>query len=99
MNVSNEVDYKIAKDQDLAEEITHVGVKKYVIDLKTFRGMDDRLYYGGTIIIYVLEVIGGIFINDLGSVFGYIGAFSMTYVSFALPSVMFILADREERKR
>jgi hypothetical protein len=54
--------------------------------------MNPYFYYIGTSFIYVVCVIGGIFIDDLGLVFNMISAFTLSFLGFIWPSSFYLMA-------
>lgn len=54
--------------------------------------MNACLYYGLTFLLFALEVWLAIVVNDISSVFGYIGTIAGTSLQFFIPSAMFCRA-------
>lgn len=51
--------------------------------------MRPCLYFTGTLSIYILELLGAIFIKDIGTIFGFVSAFSVSMIAFTLPGLFF----------
>lgn len=58
-----------------------------------FESMNKYYYYGGTLLIYILEVIGAAFIRDLGVIFSFGAAISGSAVQFILPGYFYLHAE------
>ncbi len=56
--------------------------------------MNKYLYYGGTLAIYEIAVIGGVFINDLGLVFTIAAALSGSVLCFIMPGFFYIYSEK-----
>ena len=54
-------------------------------------------YYTLTLILYGGCIAGAIFVNDVGVIFEFVGAFGLTITSFTLPSIMYLLILRNDR--
>lgn len=57
--------------------------------------MKPVYYYGGTLLIYVVEMIGGIFISDIGVLFELSGAFASTALTFFYPALFYLISERK----
>jgi hypothetical protein len=71
-------------------------VSRYSIlidDPMQFSTMKPWIYYSGTTFIYLLCVVGGLFINDLGIVFNLISAFVLSFLSFIWPASFYLVAE------
>jgi hypothetical protein len=51
--------------------------------------MNLSIYAGASLGIYILEVVLAITIKDIGTVFGFIGTFASTSISYFIPSILF----------
>lgn len=47
-----------------------------------------------TILIFILQIFGGIFINDIGLILEFLAAFSTSSINFIFPGVFFLRAER-----
>ena len=56
--------------------------------------MNINYYYGGTILIYIIEIALAIFIEDIGVVFQFGAAISGTSVQFIWPGYFYLHAER-----
>ena len=54
-------------------------------------------YYTLTLILYGGCILGAIFVDDIGVIFEFVGAFGLTITSFMLPSVMYLIMLRNEK--
>lgn len=59
--------------------------------------MPGILYYSLTMLLYVICVLGAIFVEDIAIVFDFVGAFGLSSTSFTLPGVLYLLLLRNER--
>jgi hypothetical protein len=59
----------------------------------TFHTMKPWIYYTCTTGIYLLCVVGGIFIDDLGIVFNLISAFVLSFLNFIWPASFYLAAE------
>ena len=48
---------------------------------------------GGTFFIYLISVLGGLFISDLGIIFEFIASLSMTSINFIWPGMFYLIAE------
>jgi len=55
--------------------------------------MKRKYYYAGTILIYALEIIGAMFIKDLGIIFSLGAAVSGSTTQFIIPGYFYVFAD------
>lgn len=58
--------------------------------------MSPWIYYPVTTILYIACVMGGVFINDLGIVFEFLAAFTLSFIIFIWPGMFFILSVRKQ---
>lgn len=56
--------------------------------------MNKWLYYGGTLLIYYLSVVGAMVFNDIGILFEFIGAVSASTFTFMYPGIAYLLAEK-----
>ena len=54
-------------------------------------------YYSLTLFLYAGCILGAIFVEDIGVIFEFVGAFGLTITSFMLPSVMYLIILRNEK--
>lgn len=59
-----------------------------------YKTMNPVIYYSGTLVLYVIEVWLSIIIKSIAQVFGFIGAFAGTSLSFFIPSILFTIGYR-----
>ena len=57
-----------------------------------FQGMSNFTYYTTTTVTYLLCFAGGLVIDNLGTVFELIAAFSLSFLQFIWPGLFFIQA-------
>lgn len=56
--------------------------------------MNPVIYYSFTTLIYVICVIGGIFVSNLGIVFDLISALTLSFICFIWPGGFYLMAER-----
>jgi hypothetical protein len=56
--------------------------------------MNPIVYYGGTTFIYVVCMIGGLFINNLGLIFDLLSAVVLSFLNFIWPGSFYLIAER-----
>lgn len=56
--------------------------------------MNSWVYFTGTLVLYFLCLMGGLFIKNLGVVFEIIAALTMSNINFICPGYFFLLACR-----
>lgn len=59
-----------------------------------YKKMPTLNYIMVTLLIFILQITGGIFINDLGLIFEFLAAFSISSLNFIFPGAFFLLAER-----
>ena len=64
-------------------------------DVYLFTSMNRYQYYILTIGLYCIEIVGGVFITDLGSLFDYVGAIANASLTFILPGFFYVLAEKK----
>mmetsp|Transcript_37723 Transcript_37723/g.27427 ORF Transcript_37723/g.27427 Transcript_37723/m.27427 type:complete len:105 (-) Transcript_37723:29-343(-) len=57
--------------------------------------MDNRIYYGATIALYIFEVLGAIVISDVGVIFEFVSAIAVSAIAFTLPGVFYLKAEKK----
>ena len=63
-------------------------------DQMQFKEMDPKIYYGCTALIYLICVIPGLFVTDLGIVFNLITALTLSFLNFIWPGGFYLLAEK-----
>lgn len=53
--------------------------------------MPSIQYYALTMLLYIICVLGAIFVEDIAIVFDFVGAFGLSSTSFTLPGVLYLL--------
>jgi amino acid permease len=56
--------------------------------------MKNSYYYIATTLIYVLSIIGAIFVDEVGVIFEFVGAISSSSISFIIPGYFFIATEK-----
>jgi hypothetical protein len=64
-------------------------------DVMTFKTMKPLYYYGGTLGLYGVGVVGSMFIPDIGMLFGFVGAIVSSTLTFILPGGFYLIAERK----
>ena len=59
--------------------------------------MPDMKYFTLTMILYIGCVLGSIFVDNIATVFEFVGAFGLSLTSFTLPGVMYLLVIRNPK--
>ena len=59
--------------------------------------MPNALYYPLTMALYIGCILGSIFIDNIATVFEFVGAFGLSLTSFSLPGLMYLLILRNPR--
>ena len=57
--------------------------------------MNNCYYYSSTLIVFTIQAILAIVIPDVGTVFDFLAAVSVTCLGFAFPAAFFIAAERK----
>lgn len=57
-----------------------------------YKSMNPYIYYSVTILLFAIEIYLSIVIKDISKVFGFIGTFAGTSLSFFMPSIIFNIA-------
>jgi len=59
--------------------------------------MSNLKYYSLTLILYAGCIVGSILVDNITVVFEFVGAFGLSFSSFTLPGVMYLLVIRNPR--
>lgn len=54
--------------------------------------MPEKIYTFGTLTIYIICVLGGLLINDLGVIFECLAGFINTFIAFIWPGSFYLIA-------
>lgn len=60
--------------------------------------MNPVYYYSATIIMYVLVVLGSIFIDNVSLIFEFVGLICINCLSFIFPAMFYIYANKQYYK-
>ena len=60
-----------------------------------FENMKPSVYYTSTTLLYLVIVVGGLLIKDLGLIFEVITAFSVSFIAYIWPGLFYLLAERK----
>ena len=63
--------------------------------MMAYHSMNRKYYIGGTVFIYILEMLLAIFVTDLGLVFQFGAALAGSSVQFIWPGYFFLHAERK----
>ncbi len=63
------------------------------------RRVSPKVYFFTTLSLFLVILLGGIFINDLTLIFGFIAAFSESLFNFILPGYLYIASCRLTYKK
>lgn len=80
-------------DSHLPEKLSLVPPQK--LQALAYKTMDQRIYIGATIVMYIIEITMSIIVTDLGAVYGFVGTLSATSLCYFIPSILFIKAYNE----
>ncbi len=60
--------------------------------------VSDRVYFITSITLFITVVLGGILINDLTIIFGFLASFSESLLNFILPGVLYIISCQIKKR-
>ena len=52
-------------------------------------------YMSTTILLYIIEIIAALLIDDIGLIFEWLSAFAISCIAFIWPGVFYLLAERK----
>jgi len=88
-------------DEDESPEFRVANQEGYVVVAPEepkklpYLNMDNRIYYGATIALYIFEVLGAIVISDVGVIFEFVSAIAVSAIAFTLPGVFYLKAEKK----
>ena len=59
----------------------------------------NTLYYSVAIVLFTLETIAAICLNDVTVIFGFIAAITESTINFILPAMLYLISLRITRKK
>ena len=60
-----------------------------------YKEMANSTYLAVSIILFLLEVLGAALIDDIGLIFEFVSAVSISCLSFIFPGALYILSERK----
>ena len=76
-------------EKNLPEDLYSISAQK--ANQLAYKSMNPTIYYSLTLLLYTIEVILAIALDDIGQIFGFIGTFSGCGMSYFLPSMFVIV--------
>jgi len=79
------------------DDIARGSVIKYREHIQnlTYKDMNNFYYYAITLGLFALEVFLAIILDDIGTIFNYLSAITVTFLGFWFPAFFFIYAEKK----
>ena len=71
-----------------------VRYKEHIENL-TYKDMNNCYYYLSTLGLFAIEAFLAIVVNDIGTIFNFLSAVTVTFLGFWFPAFFFIYAERK----
>ena len=79
-------------DKTLRDSV--IRYKKHVENL-SYQEMNNVYYYLSTLALFAIEAFLAIVVNDIGTIFNFLSAFTVTFLGFWFPAFFFIYAEKK----
>ena len=82
------------KGGDKALRDSVIRYKEHVENL-SYKDMNNVYYYLSTLALFAIEAFLAIVVNDIGTIFNFLSAFTVTFLGFWFPAFFFIYAEKK----
>ena len=57
-----------------------------------YKSMDDWKYYLATLVLFTLQMVAGVYCEDIGNIFSFLSAICVSSIAFVWPGVFYLIA-------